>query len=194
MMFQICLTLFQFVKAFLSVSNIHGFTHLSERKRHFIERLIWLLLICAAITGTIILSRLTLERYYENPTVISMERDRFSWNTSFPAATICPTFKLNETLLDEHIKFSREANKTLLREFIVSLANANYKNFDKVLKYDGITAEQYMPLILDLQYQFEPEITVSDIQGQDFRFEQIITEMGICYTFNSQLAKYNSPE
>lgn len=189
-----CLTLFNFIKAFLSVSNIHGFNHLSEGKQHIIERLVWLLLICAAITGTIILSRLTLERYYENPTVISMERDRFSWNTSFPAATICPTHKLDETLLEEFINFSQEPNKTLLKEFIVSLANANYKNFDEIVKYDGITNEQYLPLILDLQFKFQPEITISDIQIQDFGFEQIISEMGICYTINSQLAKYNSPK
>lgn len=71
-------------------------------------------------------------RYQENPTVISIERDRYSWNTSFPAATICPTYKMNSELVEDYVAESSTRNKTLLREFIYTLANATYGTFDKV--------------------------------------------------------------
>lgn len=89
----------KFFLDFLSSSTIHGFNHIAAPKRHIIERLIWISLVAMGLYATAILSGLTLTRYFENPTVISMERDRFSWNTSFPSATICPTTKLEEEVL-----------------------------------------------------------------------------------------------
>lgn len=179
---------------FLSVSTIHGFNHLAERKRHPFEKFIWLLAVSSAIYGTGILSSLTIMRYQDNPTVISIERDRFSWNTSFPGATICPNFKIDEQLMEKYIKNSMETNKTLLREFIISLANATYENFDKVVKYDQIKSEDYFNLLLQLQFEFKPSVSNSGINGQQYMLQKVISEKGICYSFNSQLAIYNSPE
>lgn len=191
---KMCLLFFNFMQYFLSTSTIHGFNHLAERNRHPFEKFIWLLAVSSAIYGTGILSSLTLMRYQGNPTVISMERDRFSWNTSFPGATICPSFKVNEQLMEEYIEKSTETNKTLLQEFILSLANATYENFDKVVKYDKIKSEDYLDLLLNLQFEFKPSVSNSGINGQQYTLQKVISEKGICYAFNSQLAIYNSPE
>lgn len=182
-----------FIKLFLGQSSIHGFYHLS-RRYHVVETIIWLALIASAIYGAAVLSTLTLHRYIENPTVISMERDRFSWNTTFPAATVCPTFKINQELLELYVKNSVEKNKTQLRLFLTTLAEAGYENFDKVVEYDGITEEQYMDILLDLKFEFKPYVTNSGTNSRLYEFQRVVTEMGICYSFNSQLAVYNSPE
>lgn len=63
----------------------------------------WLFFVIFALFGSITLSLDTWRRYQDNPIVISMERDKFSWNTSFPAATICPAYKINEKKLNEEI-------------------------------------------------------------------------------------------
>jgi hypothetical protein len=40
----------------------------------------------------------TWQRYQNNPTVVSVERDYKAWNTSFPSVTLCPHKKYDETL------------------------------------------------------------------------------------------------
>lgn len=182
-----------FLNHFLSISTIHGFYHLADRRRHPIEKALWFTLVALAIYGAGILSSLTLTRYQKNPTVISMERDKFSWNTSFPSATICPTSKLDEQLLQVYLDGSSEQNKTLLREFLVALAEGTYENFHLVPEYDKIPSEDYMDLILNLSFVFKPSVSNSGINSNQYSLEKIISEMGICYSFNSQLAVYNSP-
>ncbi|EFA12114.2 Pickpocket protein 11-like Protein [Tribolium castaneum] len=186
--------LIEFIKMFFAQSSIHGFPHMSARKRHPIELIIWIVIVGAAIYGAVVLSSITLRRYTENPTVISMERDRFSWNTTFPAATICPTYKINEPLLELYVQSSTEKNKTLLREFLVTLAGATYTNFDTVVEYEGIAEENYLDILLDLQFEFKPAVSNSGGNDKMYTLQKIVSEMGICYSFNSKLAIYNSPD
>lgn len=184
----------QFIANFFSSSSIHGFNHLTTKRRHPIEIILWLLLISIAVSGVVHISKITLDRYRTNPTVISMERDRFAWNTTFPAATICPYAKFDEDILEEYIKYSTASNKTELREFLIALSHAKYDNLDKIPHYDAITSDEYLPLLLDLHKEFKYAILSSDFDLSRYKLTMVITEMGICYTFNSQLALYKSPE
>ncbi|KAF2894805.1 hypothetical protein ILUMI_11368 [Ignelater luminosus] len=183
-----------FITLFLSLSTIHGFAHIIAEKRHPVEILIWLSLMGTGIYGACILSSATWTRYQENPTVVSMERDRFAWNTSFPAATICPSFKINDKVLDNFVSNSDAKNKTALKNFLISLAGAGYKTFDKVLPYFEIPSEKFMDILLDIQFDFSLSVSNSGVRGYKHLLEKTITEMGICYTYNSNLAVYNSPD
>lgn len=71
----------------------------------FCFSLVWLTFLIAALYGSVTISWSTWKRYQENPTVISMERDRFNWNTSFPPATICPSFKYSENKLNKFVEY-----------------------------------------------------------------------------------------
>ena len=59
----------------------------------FVCSLFWLVLVCLGILGAVELSLFNWRRYQDNPTVISLERDYKTWNTSFPSVTICPDVK-----------------------------------------------------------------------------------------------------
>lgn len=85
-----------------------------------VSSLIWLAFVIMALTGAVYLSIGTWERYQDNPIVVSMERDRFSWNTSFPAATICPSFKINEEKLRLDIEFVFPSQNLLAIQLISS--------------------------------------------------------------------------
>lgn len=183
-----------FLRTFLSISTIDGFNHLSERRRHPIEHLIWLIFILMAFYYSATLSNLTLTRYQNNPTVISMERDRFSWNTSFPTATICPTTKLEESLLDNYVNKSKVEDKESLRNFLIALSKASYDNFDKIPPYDAIKSDDYMKILHDLRVTFEPSISNSGTSVFQKVLSMNFNENGICYSYNSHLAIYNSPE
>lgn len=72
------------VETFNEIS-VHGFVFLVKRGTSLVERLIWLICICFGIFGIVKLGGDTWNRYQTNPTVISMDRNKFSWNTSFPS-------------------------------------------------------------------------------------------------------------
>lgn len=184
-----------FCHTFLTGNTIHGLNHLAYKRRHPLETFTWFILIALSVYAVSILSSVALRHYTENPTVISMERDRFSWNTSFPTATVCPSNKLNRTRLEEFVEErSNVTNATVLREFLVKLSEAGYDSFGELPLYEEINSESYMEILLDLAFNFKPSVTNSGISNMKMDLQKTITEMGICYTFNSQLAVYNSPE
>lgn len=188
-----------FLKTFLRASTVHGLNHLAHQKqRHPLETCIWFLFVAASVCAVSKLSSLALRRYTENPTVISMERDRFSWNTSFPTATVCPINKLNQSRLNEFIEEAKKRNAKIntrdLKNFLVTLAQASYDNFGELPLYDEINPEDYMAILLDLAFNFKPNVANSGMSHVKGELQKTVTEMGVCYSFNSQLAVYNSPE
>jgi Amiloride-sensitive sodium channel len=68
--------------------SVHGFIFLVKRGTNVVERLVWFVCICIGIYGIIKLGSDTWERYQTNPTVISMDRNKFAWNTSFPSCKL----------------------------------------------------------------------------------------------------------
>lgn len=72
------------VETFHEIS-VHGFVFLVKQGNSIIERLIWMFCISIGIYGIIVLGSDTWTRYQTNPTVISMDRSKFAWNTSFPS-------------------------------------------------------------------------------------------------------------
>ncbi|XP_044755167.1 pickpocket protein 11-like [Coccinella septempunctata] len=183
-----------FLNEFLNTSTIHGFNHLGHTKLDIVEKILWFSVIICAIYGATTLSSLTLTRYYNNPTVISMERDRFAWNTSFPAATICPLTRYDEDALDKYVETSNAPNKTSFRNFLVTLMEATYQNFEEVVDYtDDVQPEDYLDLMMRLKMKFAPsEVSNSAGNTRVNHLAGIVTEMGLCYCFNSQLAVYSS--
>lgn len=182
-----------FIKDLLNTSSIHGFNHIVARKRHPLERIVAFILVIAAFYGVFFLNNLTLSRYFNNPTVISMERDPLSWNTSFPSATICPEKKVNEELLNTFLNSSTDIkNKDLFRKFINSVLNATYYNFEDVIEYENMTGDDLANLFRKFRFNFSPSVSGSALNDHHMVIQESVTEMGFCYSFNSQIAIYNS--
>lgn len=185
-----------FITDYLTTSTVHGLCYLATTKRrhHPFEIFSWFLLVGSCVYAVSIISSMALKRYTENPTVISMERDRFSWNTSFPTATVCPINRINETRLDDFVAKANVTDKAELKDFIVKLSQASYDTFSGLPIYEKLAAEEYMQVLLKLAFDFNPSVTNSGMNNLKMELEKSVTEMGICYSFNSQLAVYSSPE
>ncbi|XP_013164429.1 PREDICTED: uncharacterized protein LOC106115545 [Papilio xuthus] len=153
---------------------------------------LWVSVVCLSLFGAMYLSHTTWMRYQSSPTVVSMERDMFAWNTTFPAITICIENKVDEGKLENYIRNSEVADKSNLREFINALANASFQTFESLPRYRAVPADHYMRLILELAPDFKPDINIG-AAGVTLGPVSTITEMGLCYSFNSKVAIYNSP-
>ncbi|KAL0832438.1 hypothetical protein ABMA28_000671 [Loxostege sticticalis] len=95
---------------FLETSSIHGLNHMVAAGRHPLEVVLWLTVVGLSVFGSVYLSRTTWIRYQSSPTVVSMDRDMFAWNTTFPCVTICPNNNLDLKKLEIYVKY-REANR-----------------------------------------------------------------------------------
>uniref|UniRef100_A0A2H1VM38 SFRICE_025969 n=1 Tax=Spodoptera frugiperda TaxID=7108 RepID=A0A2H1VM38_SPOFR len=182
-----------YLKLFLDTSSIHGLNHLVADKRHLFEIILWFTIILLSGFGSLYLSQMTWSRYQSSPTVVSMDRDMFAWNTTFPCVTVCPNNYIDTRKLEIFLRNSKEENKTRLENFIISLANASYRNFESIPIYPDISPDKYIQLLVNLSVLFKPSLTIG-VSNVALSIVPTITEMGLCYAVNSRMAVYNSPE
>lgn len=71
----------------------------------FFDRIIWLICVCVAIYGCTSLAERTWQRFQYSPMVISMDRNKFVWNTTFPSLTVCPNAKIDDNKLEMYMKY-----------------------------------------------------------------------------------------
>lgn len=64
----------------------------------------WLTCFCGAVFGCTSLAQRTWSRYQTSPMVITMDRNKFFWNTSFPSLTVCPHSRIDEYKLAEYME------------------------------------------------------------------------------------------
>lgn len=127
-----------------------------------------------------------------NPMVITIEKDYINWNTTFPSLTLCSIDKINETALNQYISDSHIKNKKLLRKFLQQLSNLTLENIDNIINYPDIHPNDYIKILNYITYKNNVIITTA--YNKTYFMKRILTEMGICYTFNSKIANYMTPE
>lgn len=88
--------------------------------------------------------------------------------------------------------FQDEADKSDFRNFILKLANSSFDSFHELPmnKTFGIPSSSYLELLFDLKWNFEPEMSSGTLTRM--YLDETITELGICYSVNSMIAKYSS--
>lgn len=72
---------------------------------HFSNSVLWLTIIFLSGFGSLYLSQMTWSRYQSSPTVVSMDRDMFAWNTTFPCVTVCPNNYIDKKKLEIFLRF-----------------------------------------------------------------------------------------
>ncbi|XP_063709117.1 sodium channel protein Nach [Culicoides brevitarsis] len=187
----------KFIANVFDTTSIHGLTYLTKGGSHAIERFLIAVFIGVGIYGAISISMNTVERYNENPTVISMDRNMFFWNTSFPSLTICPHKKLDNVKLEHYVqnnpsKFSTDELKAEFKRFITILSNATYENLEDIPKNNtfDIDSNDWLDLLYNLSAKFNPEI--SSGTSSKLYMVDTITELGFCHSVNTKIAGYNS--
>lgn len=65
--------------------------------------MLWFAFICVALFSIISLSKRTWHRFQTSPMVISMDRNKLVWNTSFPSLTVCPHKRIDELKVEDYI-------------------------------------------------------------------------------------------
>ncbi|CAH0730511.1 unnamed protein product, partial [Brenthis ino] len=168
-----------------------------------ILRFLWFILTVAAFAGATYCALNQLTRYISEPVVVSLQRDYRSWTTAFPAVTVCYLERVDGNKAREFI--SRKWNITeesdqdkyqYYYEFIELIAEVSFRrnlqNFWKYQNDDSVNDIDLLNLALYLHPKYPMETITSD--ERNVQWVQVMTEEGLCQTFNGQYAQHQKTD
>ncbi|GLV31946.1 pickpocket 3 [Carabus blaptoides fortunei] len=180
---------------YCEISSIHGLSLIVAKKRHILERLFWIIIVVLAVIGVIGLCLSNWQRYVENPTVVSLEKDFRNWHNPFPAATGCFVERADEDLVSQYIhkQWNIELSDdrySYYVDFIRAVSNVSYETMGNFTRFQGDKTLLDVDL-LDLAMAVHPaltgELVTFDVKRKSV-WDVIVTEYGICFTTNSQFS------
>ncbi|XP_049542766.1 uncharacterized protein LOC125955668 [Anopheles darlingi] len=174
----------------LSQTSLHGVFHLANKQSTYFEKVLWLVIICLSLTAGCYTVGMFWVRYWTNPTMIALDRDYHLWNTTFPSLTVCFQKRLNERARDELVANIDPALASRYSEFLETLLDSDIEHVGALAEYDEFEGVDLKELLNEITDRPSAIITLDgDVQGLLLR---TMTEMGICYTFNSAIGRYMS--
>jgi acid-sensing ion channel, other len=182
---------------FTNNSTVHGVKYLGERRRHWLERIFWVIAFFISVTGCCVLINKIYVKWQLSPVIVSFaEKSTPVWQIPFPAVTICPETKALKEKIDFTkgyfaIKLSNSSSLTSeeLRnlEAVAQICDPHLFITDKI--NSGLDSKEIMPLLRDITMTLS-ETTLfckwrNTVEDCSKYFTEIVTEEGFCYTFNA---------
>ncbi|XP_062550041.1 pickpocket protein 28-like isoform X2 [Armigeres subalbatus] len=180
----------KFLQIIISRSSLHGAFHITTTRNTVLEKYLWGFIMLMAILYSIFLMASFWIRYLTNPTLISLDRNYHEWNTTFPSLTVCFHDRLNTTARDIVIHRLKPENATKFEMFLDLLAETDITNIKQLQEYDEYSHMDINSIVNEIVNHVNNPVTLSN--EEESTMHRVITELGICYSFNSAITKYLS--
>ncbi|XP_031633801.1 pickpocket protein 28-like [Contarinia nasturtii] len=185
-------------------STIHGVRYMGEKKRHWIERLFWLFVVIISIVVCSFLVYKTWLKWQNTPVIVTFSEESTPvYEIPFPSITVCSDLKIRQTKLNytdiwhklyygyenvsinlDHLRMVHSLSPLCdevpkyLEDYVKKMGKVNETNADvQFFSY----AKKAAPRLTDLLHRctwHRQEVKCSDI------FHEVLTDEGICYSFN----------
>ncbi|XP_054286605.1 pickpocket protein 19-like [Macrosteles quadrilineatus] len=190
----------KYIKEFGSVTTLHGISHIVSGNRHPAEIYLWVAVTVVAAVTSLYLIVDNWQRYNANPTVLSLDKNFRSWRVPFPAATVCLFDRVNRTAATALINRlwgvkPKDKKFPYYMRFVQSVGNMTYDNLEEFeeFQYDSELYTVNLPALARMvQINLTYSSYIFNPLYKYMKFEETITEMGICYTYNGVLTDYIS--
>ncbi|XP_055379614.1 acid-sensing ion channel 5-like [Condylostylus longicornis] len=170
------------------------FTKNNTKSEYF--RIFWLLTVMGSIVTTYIMITNQINRFYNNPTVMSLDRDYRAWNGTLPGLTLCYHDKMDISKADDYIQEKwnitpNDNDYSYFLEFLYAVVNSTAYNYGDLVKFaederfDDINLYEIVKLI---DRSFLQDLTTfrNNVKVHVIR---VMTERGMCYAINAPMAK-----
>ncbi|XP_062558078.1 pickpocket protein 28-like [Armigeres subalbatus] len=192
------------LQEYCSNSSIHGVRYFHREGQSSCESGWWIVVFLLSVCSCGFLINKIYQKWDETPVIVSFhEKTTPVWKIPFPAVTICPRTKWTSSWLnfseefeimkhhgfeasnrtDEMLALMQLCDRTFvsLHEYMYSLSpnKTTYKTFADLIKSTPVPfdAEEFSCVFRGVMYDF------------DHLFSTMLTEEGICYTFNGLAAE-----
>ncbi|XP_055527002.1 pickpocket protein 11-like [Wyeomyia smithii] len=182
----------KFLRHVLNESSLHGVFHLINPKSQLAEKILWAVTIGSVVFCSLSLLTVFWYRYLTNPTVITLDRNYHEWNTTFPSMTVCFHDRLNITARDNMVKQLKPENPEKFKNFLGLLAEANIFRLQTLMEFDEYSYLDLKETQNQITNFVDTKVTLDN--GKEAEFKRVVTELGICYTFNSAITRFLSTE
>ncbi|KAG4070425.1 hypothetical protein HA402_005657 [Bradysia odoriphaga] len=172
-------------------STVHGVRYFTEKKRHWMERLWWILAFALALFYCGKLIQNVYIKWDQSPVIVSFaEKSTPVWEIPFPAVTICPETKANMSQLNFTAVYHEIASK-LKPPFNITEEDSITDLLKDVITFHYCSKNAVIDRVVNL-FQTAPSSN-DTLFICKFRnivdycqkyFEEIMTEEGLCFTFN----------
>lgn len=198
--------LWELFSDYSEISTIHGVRYLGEKKRHWSERTWWFISIIFSVVASAIFISQAYLKWHNTPVIVSFSEESTPvYKIPFPAVTICTDIKIKQTSFNYTDIWHMLSNKDYLQanltneqlELVQSLSPlcerspAHLEDFirEKNLEFNSFDidkrfirdVQRYAPTLRELFFKctwHRRNVSCSDI------FKEIITDEGLCFTFN----------
>ncbi|CAH1165036.1 unnamed protein product [Phyllotreta striolata] len=195
-MYRTCNKIWHYFKIFSQQTTIHGFNIIGMPNLHWTERFFWTVIIALSAAGAISLTTSNWNRYSANPTVISIQKDYRNWENHLPAVTGCFNDKVDEKKAEKYIyeKWKSDVADSkypFYVEFVRAIAYSSYNNFEDLEKFKNDSSLFDVDMV-GLVSEVYPKVTgtlVTVDKSREFKWEIILIELGVCFTFFSKFSE-----
>ncbi|XP_072397815.1 pickpocket protein 28-like [Diabrotica undecimpunctata] len=185
-----CKSFGDYCREYSKVTGIHGVQYIGEKRTYF-EKIWWLIVFIIALSSCVYA---ILEVYYKwirSPVIVTFATQETPiYTIPFPAVTICPESKTNQSLYN-HTNIVRK----ILEKKSLTEDEQNTLNYISLICNGGPHLNVAKGKFIDeniyevlAKVQFTSPLSFCKYMGKlvacDEIFEPIITDDGICYSFN----------
>ncbi|CAH0725781.1 unnamed protein product, partial [Brenthis ino] len=192
----------QYLIDYTANSNLHGLKYIGDKERTLVEKIFWLFMfICCVILCSGLIRRVWI-KWDESPVIVSFaEKSTPVWQIPYPAVTVCFETKSQQTKFNftkyYHLYNNESTYGNLTdeeREIFedVSLVCDDHlaPNNGRKFSSGNITVQNLIEVSPNISEMFLvckwKDITKENCSDL---FQPILTEEGLCYTFNTMDAK-----
>ncbi|XP_066246989.1 acid-sensing ion channel 5-like [Euwallacea similis] len=191
----------QFLERFSKNSSIHGVQYIGNNSISKLERLLWLLILTGATFLGYYFVKSSVDHYFANPTVVTIEKDFRNWENPFPAVTACYVERVDLEKAQDYIQMtwgitntSSDFNHYL--DFVKVVSNLTYATLHTLDKFKSnrtLNSTDWLSLIKYVHPTLNGALVTFQTKSKpDWEFA--ITELGLCFTLNSRFTQLLSPE
>lgn len=165
---------------FSDSTTLHGLRYIAMSDAFFIRRLVWflLVLVCSGVMTFQIVDRILY--YYENPVNVNVKVN-YNQSLYFPAVTLCNqnTFRATAATDQGLYRLIETVYKKSLSSFNVSELEVYNASHLAISELFWLTGHKKGNLIVKCSW--------GDIPCGPENFTTVLTDHGLCYTFNSEI-------
>lgn len=189
---------------FFRNSSVHGIKYIGEQRRHWSERLFWVIAFIVSILGCSIMIYKIYTKWQQNPVIVSFaENSTPVWQIPFPAVTICPETKTTKKEFDFSEAYRKIKNMWKINQTFEDI----FDDIDERMKFMALTQvcdsgwfrnhefnnilqpRNIIPMLRRFQLSIDDIFQYGKWNEDDYLdknayFDEIVTDEGICYTFN----------
>jgi acid-sensing ion channel, other len=177
-------------------TTVHGMYYVGESNRLWIERLFWVLIVIVSCYLCTVVVLDSYKRWTDDPVIVSFDSKYMPVDEiPFPAVTICPEIKSNPKIFD--LSKMWQIDNQDFNQMQLDVMDALMKVCDTGMSVDlemsgnYVSGEYNIKLLKDVAPTFDHTFRACGFGGSEVTFEnceklftEIITDDGVCYTFN----------